>query len=105
MIKTIRLPLALQVIFKADSLTMDLLRMVKQGHPLLSVVGDLEWVCRDIGPQSPLPYTADETYLVITAHQSTDRHMQLQGRDVTMTTQPKMLNISPWVSQPRLNKA
>ena len=49
----------LKVIFVADSLRLDLLRLGRSGNPLVSVIGDLDWICSDIGVASPLPYTAD----------------------------------------------
>ena len=48
-----------QVRFVADGLEMDLLRLGQTGNPLISVIGGLDWICSDIGPASPLPYTAD----------------------------------------------
>ena len=49
----------LKVIFVADSLRLDLLRLGRSGNPLVSVIGDLDWICSDIGVASPLPFTAD----------------------------------------------
>ena len=43
----------------ADSLRLDLLRLGQSGNPLVSVIGDLDWICSDIGVASPLPFTAD----------------------------------------------
>ena len=45
--------------FSADSLRLDLLRLGREDNPLVSVIGSPEWRCRDIGPGSPLAYTAD----------------------------------------------
>ena len=48
-----------KVIYVADSLRLDLLRLGQSGNPLVSVIGDLDWICSDIGVASPLPFTAD----------------------------------------------
>ena len=48
-----------KVVYVADSLRLDLLRLGQSGNPLVSVIGDLDWICSDIGVASPLPFTAD----------------------------------------------
>ena len=60
------LSLLFQVTYKADSLYLDFLKLAQNGNPLLSIIGEFEWQCRDIGPGMPLPYTSDgDTNLVI----------------------------------------
>ena len=46
----------MQVVYTADSLTLDLLSLGRDGHDLVSVIGDVEWTCRDVGPGSPLAF-------------------------------------------------
>ena len=56
----------LQVTYKADSLNLDFLKLAQNGNPMFSVIGEVEWQCRDIGPGMPLPYTSDgDNYAVI----------------------------------------
>ena len=55
-----------QVTYKADSLNLDFLKLAQNGNPMFSVIGEVEWQCRDIGPGMPLPYTSDgDNYAVI----------------------------------------
>ncbi len=51
-----------QVIFKADSLVLDLLRLGRDDddeNSLVSVIGEVEWGCRDIAPGSLMAYKSD----------------------------------------------
>ncbi len=48
-----------QVVYKADSLRLDLLRLGQDGNPLVSIIGSPDWTCRDIGPGSPLAYRTE----------------------------------------------
>ena len=45
-----------QVTYRADSLVLDFLKLAQDGNPLFSVIGELEWKCRDIGPGNPLAF-------------------------------------------------
>ena len=55
-----------QVTYKADSLTLDFLKLAQNGNPMLSIIGEFEWQCRDIGPGMPLPYTSDgDSYMPV----------------------------------------
>jgi hypothetical protein len=55
-----------KVTYKADSLNLDFLKLAQNGNPMFSVIGEVEWQCRDIGPGMPLPYTSDgDNYAVI----------------------------------------
>jgi len=45
-----------QVTYKADSLQLDFLKLAQNGNQLISVIGEPEWKCRDIGPGSPLAF-------------------------------------------------
>ena len=49
--------------YTADSLTLDLLSLGRDGHGLISVIGDVEWKCRDVGPGSPLAFKTVSTHL------------------------------------------
>lgn len=60
---------SLQVIYRADSLVLDFLKLAQDGNPLFSVIGELEWKCQDIGPGNPLAFKADDNYMV-TSHLS-----------------------------------
>ena len=58
--------LGFQVTYKADSLTLDFLKLAQNGNPMLSIIGEFEWECRDIGPGMPLPYTSDgDSYIPV----------------------------------------
>jgi hypothetical protein len=48
------------VTYRADSLVLDFVKLAQDGNPLLSIIGDVEWKCRDIGPGNPLAYKAGE---------------------------------------------
>ena len=62
----ISFPYHFQVTYKADSLNLDFLKLAQNGNPMFSVIGEVEWQCRDIGPGMPLPYTSDgDNYAVI----------------------------------------
>ena len=53
--------------YKADSLHLDFLKLAQSGHQLISVIGELEWKCRDIGPGSPMAFksgASNDNYLV-----------------------------------------
>jgi len=82
-----------KVIYKADSLVLNLLNLAQSGNPLLSVIGDLEWRCRDIGPGSPLPYTADENYLT-----NYYAHQKQQGGVISFTREEAYLVLPSWKS-------
>ena len=44
---------------------------------MLSIIGEFEWQCRDIGPGMPLPYTSDgDTYMPVRHSQSVIYLMQ-----------------------------
>ena len=47
------------MIFQADSLNLDVLQLAQDGHPLVSVIGDVEWACRDVGLGKPEAFTSD----------------------------------------------
>ena len=53
-----------QVVYKTDGLVLNMLKLAQSGNSFVTVIGELEWKCRDIGPGSPLPYTSDESYMV-----------------------------------------
>jgi hypothetical protein len=55
------------VTYKADSLHLDFLKLAQNGNQLISIIGELEWKCRDIGPGSPLAFksgSGGDNYLV-----------------------------------------
>lgn len=54
----------MQVLFSADSLMLDLLKLHRTGNPLISAIGDLEWTCRDIEPGSPLAFKQTQNEMV-----------------------------------------
>ena len=57
--------------YKADSLTLDFLKLAQNGNPMLSIIGEFEWQCRDIGPGMPLPYTSDgDSYMPVRHNKS-----------------------------------
>ena len=50
---------------------LDFLKLAQNGNPMLSIIGEFEWQCRDIGPGMPLPYTSDgDSYMpvILTLH-------------------------------------
>ncbi|TRY78356.1 hypothetical protein TCAL_01738 [Tigriopus californicus] len=48
-----------EVIFKADSLVLDLLQLGLDGNPMISVIGDLQWSCQDIASGAPMAFKSD----------------------------------------------
>ena len=61
----------MQVTYKADSLTLDFLKLAQNGNPMLSIISEFEWQCRDIGPGMPLPYTSDGDSYIPVCHNHT----------------------------------
>jgi len=51
-----------KVVYTADSVILDLLALAKEGNPLMSTLGKMEWACQDIGTSHPLPYRSGGAY-------------------------------------------
>ena len=48
--------------YTADSLTLDLLSLTKEGSGLMTNLGSVEWLCKDIKSSLPLHYRSSNSY-------------------------------------------
>ena len=44
------------MVYSTDTLKLDLLGLTKDGSPLMSSLGAIEWECQDIRTSHPLPF-------------------------------------------------
>ena len=60
--KLIEINIFLQVEYTADSISLDLLHLAKDGNDLMTIVGNVEWQCQDILTSNPLPYISNNQH-------------------------------------------
>ena len=60
--KLIEIDIFLQVEYTADSISLDLLHLAKDGNDLMTIVGNVEWQCQDILTSNPLPYISNNQH-------------------------------------------
>ena len=51
-----------QVVYTADSLQLDLLSLTKEGSGLMTSLGSVEWLCKEIKTSLPLHYRSSNSY-------------------------------------------
>ncbi|ROT82475.1 hypothetical protein C7M84_024365 [Penaeus vannamei] len=51
--------------YRADSIRLDLIRMAREGSPLLHVSGKLDFMCLEVEAGVPVSFTTQESYLVL----------------------------------------
>ncbi|XP_042874196.1 neurexin-1-like isoform X2 [Penaeus japonicus] len=54
-----------KVEYRADSIRLDLIRMAREGSPLLHVSGKLDFMCLEVEAGVPVSFTTQESYLVL----------------------------------------
>ncbi|XP_066961792.1 neurexin 1 isoform X2 [Macrobrachium rosenbergii] len=54
-----------KVEYRADSVRLDLIRMAREGNPLLHVSGKLDFMCLEVEAGDPVSFTTQESYLVL----------------------------------------
>ncbi|CAL4079401.1 unnamed protein product, partial [Meganyctiphanes norvegica] len=54
-----------KVVYHADSVRLDLLRMARDGNPLLHIQGKLDFMCLEVEGGDPVSFTKQESYLVL----------------------------------------
>jgi len=82
-----------KAIYTADTISLDLLNLAKDGNGLMVSLGKVEWQCQDIQSSHPLPYRSSSNYH---SGNMMDYYLKQQGGVISFTNSESYLILPSW---------